>query len=125
MTESDFIKAIGLLFPQGNPLRELADFVSKRDALGKLTSLNFIKNRIESGYKLAAFAQLYSPNNTRAKYLEDLSSALSECNKHITEQTNKAIQDEAQKKALDNIRDMMNKRGGICCKTYDGIDVVS
>ncbi len=29
MTESDFIKSIGLLFPQGNPLRELADFVSK------------------------------------------------------------------------------------------------
>lgn len=57
MTESDFIKAIGLLFPQGNPLRELADFVSKRDTLGKLTSLNFIKNRIESEYKLAAFTQ--------------------------------------------------------------------
>lgn len=111
MTESDFIKAIGLLFPQGNPLRELADFVSKGDTIGKLTSLNFIKNRIESEYKLAAFAQLYSPNNTRAKYLEDLSSALSECNKHIAEQTNKAILDEAQKKALDNIRDMMNRSG--------------
>mgnify|MGYP001637395102 CR=1 FL=1 len=111
MTESDFIKAIGFLFPKGNPLRELADFVSKRDTLGKLTSLNFIKNRIESEYKLAAFAQLYSPNNTRAKYLEDLSSALSECNNRIAELTNKAIQDEAQKKALDNIRDMMNRSG--------------
>lgn len=111
MTESNFIKAIGLLFPKDNSLRELADFVSKRDTLGKLTSLNFIKNRIESEYKLAASAQLYSPNNTCAKYLEDLSSALSECNKCIAELANKAIQDEAQKKVLDNIRDMMNQSG--------------
>ena len=111
MTQSNYIKAIGILFPQGNPLRELADFVSKGDTIGKLTSLNFIKDRIESEYKLAAFAQFYSPNNICAKYLEDLSSALSECNKRITELTNKAIQDEAQKKALDNIRDMMNQSG--------------
>lgn len=125
MTEFDFIKAIQFLFPQGNPLRELADFVSKGDVLGKLTSLYFIKNRIESEYKLAAFAQLYSPNKTCAKYLEDLSSALSECNKCIAELANKAMQDEAQKKALDNIRDMINRNGEICCKTYDGIGVVS
>lgn len=111
MAESDFIKAIQFLFPKGNPLREVADFVSKGDTLGKLTSLYFIKNRIESEYKLAAFAQLYSPNNTCAKYLEDLSSALSECNKCIAELANKAIHDEAQKKALDNIRVMMNQSG--------------
>lgn len=55
MTESDFIKAVGLLFPKGNPLRELVDFVSMGDTLSKLTSLNFIKNRIESEYKMAAF----------------------------------------------------------------------
>lgn len=111
MTESDFIKAIGFLFPKGNPLRELVDFDSKGDTLGKLTSLNFIKNRIESEYKLAVFAQLYSPSNARAKYLEDISSALSECKKRIAELTNKAIQNEAQKKALDKIRDMMNRSG--------------
>lgn len=111
MTESDFIKAIGFLFPKGNPLRELADFVSKGDTLNKFTSLNFIKDRIESEYKLAAFAQLYSPNNARGKYLEDLLSALSECNERISELTNKVIQDEAQKKALDNIWDMMNRSG--------------
>lgn len=111
MTESDLMKAIGFLFPKGNPLRELADFVSKGDTIGKLTSLNFIKNRIESEHKLAAFVQLYSPNNTCAKYLENLSYALSECNKRIAELTNKAIQDEAQKKVLDNIRDMMNQSG--------------
>ena len=46
------------------------------DLLDKLTSLNFIKNRIESEYKLAAFAQLYSPNNTRAKYLEVVATLL-------------------------------------------------
>ena len=33
MTESDLIKAIGFLFPKGNPLREFADFVSKGDTL--------------------------------------------------------------------------------------------
>lgn len=111
MTESDFIKAIQLLFPKGNPLRELADFVSKGDTIGQLTSLNFIKDRIESECKLAAFAQLYSPNNTRAKYLEDLSSALCECDKRIGELTNKAIQDESQKTVLDNIREMMKRSG--------------
>lgn len=111
MTESDFIKAIGLLFPNGNPLRELADFVSMGDTLGKFMSLIFIKDRIESEYKLAAFAQFYSPNNTRAKYLEYLSSALSECNERIAELTNKANQDETQKKTFDNIREMMNRSG--------------
>lgn len=111
MTESDIIKAIQFLFPQGNPLRELADFVSKGDTIGKLTSLIFIKDRIESEYKLATFAQLYSPNNARTKYLEYLSSALSECNERIAELTNKAIQDETQKKALDNIREIMKRSG--------------
>lgn len=33
MTESDFIKAIQLLFPKGNPLREFADFVSKGNSI--------------------------------------------------------------------------------------------
>lgn len=56
MTESDFIKAIQLLFPKGNPLREFADFVSKGNSIEKLTSLLFVKDRLESEYRLAAFA---------------------------------------------------------------------
>ena len=74
MTESDFIKAIGLLFPKGNPLRELADFISKGDSIGKLTSLLLIKERIESEYRLVTFAQLYAPDNIRVLYLEDFRS---------------------------------------------------
>lgn len=111
MTESDFIKAIQLLFPKGNPLREFADFVSKGDSIDKLTSLLFVKDRLESEYRLAAFAQLYSPNNNCTHYLEGISSALSECNNRIEQLTNKVLQDEMQKKVLDNIREMMNRSG--------------
>ena len=92
MTESDFIKAIQLLFPKGNPLREFADFVSKGNSIEKLTSLLFVKDRLESEYKLAAFAQLYSPNNNHTRYLEGISSALSECNNRIVQLTDKVLQ---------------------------------
>lgn len=111
MTESDFIKAIQLLFPNGNPLREFADFISKGDSIDKLTSLLLVKDRLESEYRLAAFAQLYTPNNSRAQYFKGISSALSECNNRIVQLTNKVLQDEMQKKALDNIREMMNRSG--------------
>lgn len=77
MTESDFIKAIQLLYPEGNPLREFADFVSKGNSIEKLTSLFFVKDRLEAEYRLAAVAQLYSPNNNRTHYFEGISSALS------------------------------------------------
>lgn len=111
MTESDFIKAIQLLFPKGNPLREFADFVSKGNSIEKLTSLLFVKDRLESEHKLAAFAQLYSPNNNHTRYLEGISSALSECNNRIVQLTDKVLQDEMQKKVLDNIREIMNRSG--------------
>ena len=109
MIESDFIKAMQLLFPKGNPLREIADFVSKGDSIDKLTSLLFIKDRLESEYRLATFTQLHSPNNNCTQYLEDISSALSECNKRIVQLTNKVLQDEMQKKAFDNIREMRDR----------------
>ena len=66
---------------------------------------------LESEYKLAAFAQLYSPNNNHTRYLEGISSALSECNNRIVQLTDKVLQDEMQKKALDNIREIMNRSG--------------
>lgn len=56
MTESDFIKSIQLLFPKGNPLSEFTDFVSKGDRIDKLTSLLFVKDRLEPECRLAAFA---------------------------------------------------------------------
>lgn len=111
MIESDFIKAIQLLFPKGTPLRDVTDYVSKVDKIDQLTSLLLVKDRLESEYKLVAFAQLYSPNNNCTQYLEGISSALSECNKRIEQLTNKVLQDELQKKAFDNIREMMNRSG--------------
>lgn len=111
MIESDFIKAIQLLFPKGNPLRDVTDYVSKVDSIDKLTSLLLVKDRLESEYKLVAFVQLYSPNNNCAHYLDEILSALSECNKRIEQLTNKVLQDDMQKKTLDNIRDMRNRSG--------------
>ena len=37
MIESDFIKAIQLLFPKGTPLRDVTDYVSKVDKIDQLT----------------------------------------------------------------------------------------
>lgn len=111
MTESDFIKAIELLFPKGNPLREFADYVSKGASIDKLISLLLVKNRLESEYRLATFAQLYTPHNNCTQYLEGISSALYECNSRIEQLTNKVLNDEMQKKVLDNVREMMKRSG--------------
>lgn len=80
MMESDLIKAIQLLFPKGNPLRNVTDYVSKVDSIDKLKSLLFIRDHFESEYRLAVIAQLYFSNNNCTQYLERITSALSECN---------------------------------------------
>lgn len=101
---SEFIKKTRLYFPQGHPIRSVANTISTIDTIGKYQYLRNTRAQLQYQLDKVAYWERIFPRINYSQYKEKLMRQLTECDEQRNLLEKEIISDEAKVSASDKLR---------------------
>ncbi|ROS97274.1 hypothetical protein EEL40_07310 [Muribaculaceae bacterium Isolate-083 (Janvier)] len=98
---SEFIKSVRLSCDKESPIRKFADFISTADTLTKVSSLNALRDKLQSDYRWLIYIKQLYPTIDVSGNLRIKQEQLNYCEQAINQLGNDVITDESQVSAAD------------------------
>lgn len=98
---SEFIKSVRLSCDKESPIRKFADAVSTTDTLTKVSSLNALRDKLQSDYRWLIFIKQLYPTIDVSRDLRFRQELLKQCDQALNQLGNEVMTDESQVSAAD------------------------